>query len=127
MHYCSLENKFSGQVYQQNRFLGRGLAQPWHAMSERDYFLKSAKVFGSDVEPTAAALRAVGELGFNRDESRHALEFPLEALPVLTRELPDMEVAVCLSIAEQRERETVLRELAVYRTTPSAFDIERDL
>lgn len=124
VHYCSLENKFTGQVYQQNRFIKA--ARPWHAMSERDYFLKSAKVFGRDVSRVERALRAAGEQRLERDKTHNSLEFPLEALPTLTETLPNVEVAVCFHIAEQREQGAVLRELAIYKTTPKTFDAERD-
>lgn len=125
VHYCSLENKFSGQVFQQNRFLK--LAQPWHVMSEHDYFLKSAKVFGRDIEPVKAALRAMGERRIDYDGEYNSLEFPLEALPKLAHEMPNIEVAVCFFVAEQREGGSVLRELAVFKTTPATFDAQRDI
>ena len=46
VHYCSLENKQTSEVYRQN-ILGGG-PKLLH-FSQRDYFLKSAKVFGEDV------------------------------------------------------------------------------
>ena len=37
------------------------------------------------------------------------------------------EVAVCFSVAEQREGGPVLRELAVFKTTSATFDAQRDI
>ncbi|MET4890575.1 radical SAM protein [Morganella morganii] len=54
VHYCSLENKHTGQVYQSNAFLS---AEPYYLFSPRDYFFKSAKVFGEDCAAVAAVLR----------------------------------------------------------------------
>lgn len=125
VHYCSLENKFTGQIYQQNRYIGA--ARPWHAMSERDYFLKSAKVFGRDVSRVERALRAIDERRFERDRASNSLEFPLEALPALAQAAPNAETAVCFSVAERREEGDVIRELAVYKTTPATFDVQHDL
>ena len=57
VHYCSLENKHTGQVYQQN--VNRQ-GMPLQHFSQKDYFLKSAKVFGEEMTPvkTAFAKRA---------------------------------------------------------------------
>lgn len=52
VHYCSLDNKNTGQVFQQNRgfLLDDGFARShaWLAMDEADYFLKCVKAFGED-------------------------------------------------------------------------------
>ncbi len=68
VHYCSLENKLTGQVYQQNKFV-----------------------------------------------------------PLLAHDAPNMPVAICFAIAEQRAGEPVLRELMLQRTTPASFDYDTDL
>jgi len=125
VHYCSLENKFTGQIYQQNTYLG--MQRPWHVMSARDHFLKSAKVFGDDVELVEALLRTMGERRMERDDGHRSLEFSLEAVPRLAGFFPKMEVAVCFSVSELREHGKVLREVAVRRTTPATFDFEADV
>lgn len=125
VHYCSLENKFSGQVYQQNTYIQA--AQPWQVKSERDYFLKSAKVFGPDIALVQALLNSVGETRVYRNRERNYLEFPLEDLRVLAASMPMLEVAVSISIAEQREEGPIMRELALQKTTPATFDYVRDL
>lgn len=125
VHYCSLENKFSGQIYQQNRY--SHVAQPWHTMSGRDFFFKSAKVFGADTDMVEVVLRSMGERRMIRDADSDSLEFPVAAIPSLAGILPSVEVAVCLHVAEIREQGEVLRELAIYKTTPTAFDLESDI
>lgn len=54
VHYCSLDNKNTGQVFQQNRgfLLDDGFARShaWLEMDEADYFLKCAKAFGKDAK-----------------------------------------------------------------------------
>lgn len=53
VHYCSLDNKNTGQVFQQNRgfLLDDGFARShaWLDMDRSDYFLKCLKAFGDDV------------------------------------------------------------------------------
>jgi pyruvate formate-lyase activating enzyme-like uncharacterized protein len=46
VHYCSLENKHTGQIYQQNTI---GPLPKTMFFSQNDYFLKSAKVFGDEI------------------------------------------------------------------------------
>ena len=52
VHYCSLDNKNTGQIYQQNKgFLldkAFAAAHGWLHFDEGDYFLKCAKVVGDD-------------------------------------------------------------------------------
>lgn len=123
VHYCSMENKHTGQVFQQNApYAGR---YPLRAMSERDHFLKSAKAFGGDRAPVREILRR-GGVGFGDDEDFDFTEFPLDAVALLRGELPDVELAVSYAICEPRDGEQVLRELRLDATTPSTFDSERD-
>lgn len=55
VHYCSADNKNTGQIYQQNlpflqdAELARRL--PWLCFDQTDFFLKSAKAFGQDAAP----------------------------------------------------------------------------
>ena len=57
----SLDNKNTGQVYQQNKgFLLDPTfreAHPWLDMDGQDHFLKCAKAFGADAQAVADALR----------------------------------------------------------------------
>lgn len=52
VHYCSLDNKNTGQIYQQNKgFLldkAFAAAHGWLHFDEEDYFLKCVKVVGND-------------------------------------------------------------------------------
>ena len=54
VHYCSLENKHTGQIYQQNT---RGTIPATGYLSEKDFFIKSAKVFGADIQPVKRVLK----------------------------------------------------------------------
>ena len=49
VHYCSLENKHTGQVYQSNAFIS---AEPYYLFSSRDYFSKAPRCSVRTVLPS---------------------------------------------------------------------------
>ncbi|MBQ9043937.1 MAG: radical SAM protein [Eggerthellaceae bacterium] len=124
VHYCSLENKLTGQVYQQNRFIP--MERPACEMSPRDNFLKSAKAFGADRKRVKATLEALGETEFFENAENASLAFPVRRIADLAQSCPDVELAVCTSIVEMREGGPALRELTLGITTPASFDPEAD-
>ena len=125
VHYCSMENKFTGQVFQQNTtHAGRF---PFCTMSERDHFLKSAKVFGRDVPKVRALLASKPTDTIRFDATRDLLEFHPSYVHELAAVFPDMEVAISYGIVELRGGERLLRELRIDKTTPATFDASLDL
>ena len=96
-------------------------------MSDRDYFLKSAKVFGRDAARVRAALAAAGCKDFITDAQWPYLEFPLRYVSHLRKTLPEIEIGVCYSIVERRNGEACVRELRVDATTPTEFDPQADI
>jgi len=125
VHYCSLENKFSGQVYLQN--ISFHDTYPFCSFSQKDYFLKSAKVFGRDAKPVEAALKKAGLKRYRKDPDHQSLEFPPVYLERLRQKLPPLEAGVCYYIVEQREADAVLRELRIDYTTPQTIEIDNDI
>lgn len=105
VHYCSLENKFTGQIYQQNCNY-KGLA-----VMDEDSFLKSAKVFGDDVHKMEKILKSKGikQYIFNKDYGY--LEFPLKYASLAG----DTDVFVSYQIVELRNKKEVIRELKVVK------------
>lgn len=118
VHYCSLENKHTGQVYQQN--VGQDLP-PTVYFSTKDYFLKSAKVFGQDVPAVKAVFDARGYSDYRLDEDREMLEFHVKKI----RWLKELNPAIGISTAvhEMRAGESILRELKLDVTTPRQFKL----
>lgn len=122
VHYCSLENKLTGQNYQQN--YGRTLPKT-HYFSEKDYLLKSAKVFGHDIAKVLSVFNRNGYRGYERNREHRYLEFHVEQISQLA-EL-DIEIGLSTSTLEIRENELVMRELKVDLTRPNLFDFENDV
>jgi len=66
LHYCSLENKNTAQVYEQN--LGGQLSIPGYRFSHRTFFYEAARAFGRDALELARVLDAAGiEHAFDED------------------------------------------------------------
>jgi hypothetical protein len=117
VHYCSLENKHTGQVYQQNH--GRRLS-PRHHFSEQDFFIKSAKVFGEDRGTVLKFFKDEGIDSYLVDTDLDLLEFHVSQIPKLSG--LDVSVAICSHVWEHRPEGDVLRELKVERIEPEQFD-----
>lgn len=122
VHYCSLENKLTGQNYQQNA--GRALPRTAY-FSENDYLLKSAKVFGSDIPKVYNAFRKNGYRDFQKNKEPRYLEFHVSQIETL-QDL-DVEIGLSTSTLEQRQDGEYVRELKVDLTTPQTFDMGRDV
>lgn len=116
-HYCSLENKHTGQIFMQH--WGQDVPAT-AAVSERDFFYKSAKVFGDDQTRVRKALERAG-VRHSTNQQRRFLEFHPSGVAAL-KHLP-VEVAISTQVVEQRAEGPVMRELKVDLTTPQTFDM----
>lgn len=123
VHYCSLENKFTGQVYLQNMmFRNDGI----RSTSRKDYFIKSAKAFGTDAPKVRALLDGWGVPSQDSPDGSY-IEFPVTAIARLRTLVPDMELGIGFYVAEYDESGSgCLKELNVCATTPARFDPKRD-
>jgi pyruvate formate-lyase activating enzyme-like uncharacterized protein len=122
VHYCSLENKHSGQIFQQN---SEHRPPETGYFSRKDYFIKTAKVFGEDIP---AALAVFNKLKYHRyvENTQHdSLEFHVGKIKALAG--LDMQVAVCSSVVEARSDGAYFRELGLGITTPDTFDLAEDV
>ena len=122
VHYCSLENKHTGQIYRQNSQHSR---MPNMYFSQRDYFLKSAKVFGEAIAPVRQALEKAGYVGAEHNRELGYLEFPVEWIKALKK--LDVEIGISSNVIETRGGERVVRELKVDVTTPQTFRLSTDV
>ncbi|MFB6468103.1 radical SAM protein [Cytobacillus sp. Hz8] len=118
VHYCSLENKYTGQIYQQN--LDRILDETY-SYSNLDYFFKTVKVFGKD-RKKAAAILGKNLIPFYENSNHDFLQFPIEAIHYLKNK--NIELAISSNVVEFEEGESQIREIALDWTTPDLFEIE---
>jgi hypothetical protein len=122
VHYCSLENKHSGQIYQQNS----GVRLPKRMyVSPKDYFIKTAKVFGEDIPAVKQALDKASSREYTFSEEHQSLEFHLNQITHL-KKMP-IEVGISTQVLEPREHESFLRELKIDVTTPQSFRLSKDV
>lgn len=124
VHYCSLENKFSGQIYLQNYWYRN--SYNFCTFSERDYFLKSGKVFGEDVVPVSQLFVELELTHTRKDEDGGFIQFPLAYIEYLKDSFPQMELGISSHVVEGEKGNCVLRELCLTYTTPAAFDMAAD-
>ena len=118
VHYCSVENRQTSQIYQRNT-LG-GISNVLY-FSQRDYLLKSAKVFGADVAIARKIFDENGYRDYSLGHEDQILEFHVSKIKML--EKLNMEVGLSTNILEKRDGRTYLHELKVDLTTPQTFQL----
>ena len=109
MHYCSLDNKHRSEMRQRNE-RGKSL-HPVFKFDEGDYFLKCAKVFGNNVNPTLETLLRAGKTDMLQNEQAHSLSFPRRYLRFLGN--LDVSPAISYCVLEDDEEGAYLREVAL--------------
>ncbi|MGO5413818.1 radical SAM protein [Slackia isoflavoniconvertens] len=113
VHYCSLDNKVTGQAYQQNKpFLSKRPESaalrgryPHLAFDPEDSLLKCAKVFGADAAPAAEYLRGLGA-SVTLDPQIPFTAFEPRWLGPLLERFPGMEAGLCSFILEERDSDS---------------------
>ncbi|MBU8879631.1 radical SAM protein [Bacillus sp. FJAT-29790] len=116
VHYCSLENKFTGQIYQQN--YDQKLSE-MYTFSEKDYFWKTAKAFGKDQKKVQSILEQ-HQIPFEINETYNFIQFPIHAIQLLGKN--NLDLIISSNVLEHKENETEIREVNIEWTTPSLFE-----
>lgn len=115
MHYCSLENKHRSELRQKNERAAH--AHPCIKFDDEDFFLKTMKVFGSDVPLARAALKEAGCSDFIDDLDEQSLAFPprfLIALRDITHENGERICPMqCYLVYESNESGGYLTDVAL--------------
>lgn len=118
VHYCSLENKHTGQVYQQNQ---RQCPDQTYTFSTKDYFLKTAKVFGKEIRK-AKALLDQANIFYIENTSHDFIQFSVMDIHYLKNR--DVEISISSVVIEENEGEQYVREVGLDWTTSSLFELE---
>jgi len=109
VHYCSLENKYTGQIYKQNTATSQIPATM--LFSDKDYFLKTVKVFGKDIPKAVRLLNSLGEREYEENKEYGYLQFHPKHLEYLRSH--GLETAISYNVIELREGGFVIRELKI--------------
>ena len=116
IHYCSSDNKNTGQIFQQNKtFLEDAdlqAAYPRLSLDEGDKLLKCAKAFGKDAKAVRAWARAC-HVPHDWDAKVPSVAIPLEYLGQAGKAYPGAVFAESANVFEDREGQLYLRELGV--------------
>jgi len=121
MHYCSLENKLFSQIYNQNM---NTKLLAYEVFSQKDFFIKTAKVYGNHGTVVLNLLKKMGENRFYFDKKNNILDFH----PILINNLPEgMEIGISYNIVETLNDRKALKEIKLDLTYPEIFQYERDL
>lgn len=124
VHYCSLENKHSAQIYLQN--VGYRDAFGFCEFSERDFFLKSVKAFGGEAELVERFLSARGLMDYRKDDEDHLIEFLPSYVDRLREDYPELELGLSYHVVVG-EDDVALRELRVDLISPKTFCFSEDI
>ena len=93
--------------------------------SPRDYFLKSAKVFGKEISQVRRFFQKARNENFVINEEYNYLEFHVRQIKSLKKF--DIEVGLSTNVFENRNGERYIRELKLDITTPQDFVLAEDL
>jgi len=122
VHYCSGENKHTAQIYKQN--YGKKLPKT-HYCSNKDYFLKSAKVYGGDIPEVLRKFKKMYYNQYKINKKEELVEFNVDRIKDLKN--LDLEVGISTSVFEPSSVGDILRELKVDLTYPEVFNIDEDV
>ncbi len=113
IHYCSLENKNFGQMYQQNKMLAPH--HPTLLFSEQDYYLKTVKAFGDEALLVKKLFDRRGVTRYLYDARAGYIQFhPADASHLRGR---PVEPVLSVNVLEPRDGEVITRELKLLRAT----------
>ncbi len=116
VHYCSLENKFTGQIYQQNynQVLGET-----YTFSPVDYYFKTAKVFGKD-RKTVRKVLDKKKVSYLENSDYDFLQFPVESIPFLWKK--EIQVMISSNVIEIDEHGRSIREVNLEIVSPTQLE-----
>lgn len=123
VHYCSLENKLTAQIYMQNHNLN---LMSHEVRSSKDYFIKTARAYGSDALIVNSFFEQNGLSDYEWSGSGGAAQ--IEFHPnFISSILGITEVALCYNVAEYEDGNRLIREIKLDLIRPDEFDYENDI
>jgi|Wag4MinimDraft_13_1082653.scaffolds.fasta_scaffold00769_4 pyruvate formate-lyase activating enzyme-like uncharacterized protein len=122
LHYCSLENKLTSQIYSQNSGIK---TLPYEIFSDKDFFIKTAKVYGKNAKTAKKTFdKCQEDIFYNYDPELGVIEFNPKDIEKLQH---NIEVAISYNIVEQQSNQKVLKEIKLDLTYPEIFEFQKDI
>lgn len=120
MHYCSLENKLTSQLYQSNHPIKMSEIEYF---SEKDFFLKTVKGYGDDAAIIKEVLDKNNVDHYMYDTSNKVIEFSPTYITLLKDY--DMELGLTYLAVDFDEGygRKVLREYQIDKVEPKTFEL----
>lgn len=118
VHYCSLENKLTSQIWHHNRKLK---TTDIEFFSSNDFFVKTAKAFGVDAEKAKELLDKAAVSHYTYNASDSFIEFSVHDIKHLKD--ANIELGISYMILDYDEQGSFVRELSVAYTDSESFDI----
>ena len=109
VHYCSLENKLTSQIYQQNILTK---LSPLEVMDQEDFFIKTAKTFGEDAFKVKKILDENNICYYTFDEPKESIEFRVSDISLLEGTDVD-EIGMSYFVTENNGVNKFLREIDI--------------
>lgn len=116
VHYCSLENKFTGQIYQQNHKEDIGET---YIFSEKDYFFKTTKAFGKDIKKVKEILEQ-HHVAYEIHPEYDYIQFPTKSIKLLGKR--NIDLVISSNVIDFDGKENNIREVKIEWTTPVLFE-----
>lgn len=121
VHYCSLENKLTSQIYGQNTGVK---LMPFEYLSERDHFIKTVRLYGSSATKAVKYFRKNGI----RDYVSEARGLKVEFHPKHLSSIEGVsEAALTYNVVEETDGYKTMREIKIDLIRPDEFDFTNDI
>lgn len=120
LHYCSLENKLTAQVYNLNKIVKLSGTEYF---SEKDFFIKSVRGYGDDIIEIKNRLDEANINHYIYNSSDMFIEFS----PIYVELLKDLDIELGLNyliLDFDSMGNKLLREVAVNLINPTTFSID---
>lgn len=119
VHYCSLENKLTAQIYQQNAGVK---LMPYEVLSAKDFFIKIARAYTTNGDRARRQLETVDPGGYQFGDNY------LEFHPRHIDRLAGIdEIALTYNVVESGDNGLQMREVKIDLVHPAAFDYDNDI
>lgn len=119
LHYCSLENKLTSQLYHVNFNVGKNDIEYF---SKNDFFIKIAKGYNEDINIIKKVLQENKKAYIIYDDDR-IIEFNPENIYLLKEYNMELGLAYLAVDYDKQLQSKVMREYQIDKVIPSLFDI----